>query len=243
MEIMGIGGGDIRVGQTLPLDRLILELTGSPRPRVLFLPTASNDDPGYVEAFTCVYGQALGADTDALLLTQGPGRQEISERIAWAEAIYVGGGNTRALVRRWREAGVDEMLRKAGLDGTILSGLSAGLNCWFRFCNSDAPQLEGVPGVLTERVEGLGFVGLTVCPHYDGEAFRPSEFRRMMAATPGPGLALDDCCAIHVRDGSFRIVAARDAAVAHLVWSVGGEVLEETIEPFSDFRPLSWLSR
>lgn len=230
-QIIGIGGGSLQLGQTLPLDRAILELTGKDRPRVLFIPTASDDDPAYVREFHTIYRGCLGADTDSLLLWSQPEASE--EKIVWADAVYVGGGNTRKMVAYWRKLGIDRILDERSRAGLVLSGLSAGLNCWFRDCNSDAPQYEGVPGVLTDRVEGLGFVPLTVCPHYDGEPFRRPEFRKMMAGICGRGLGLEDGCAIQVRGDAYRILACAGKR-AYWVWGDG----EEAVEPFDEFRPL-----
>jgi len=47
MNIVAIGGGMIGVGETLPIDRFIVELAGRKSPRLLFLPTASGDAPKY----------------------------------------------------------------------------------------------------------------------------------------------------------------------------------------------------
>ena len=50
-RIVAIGGGEIgRPGfpvETLDLDAEVVRLAGKRRPRVLFLPTATGDDPGY----------------------------------------------------------------------------------------------------------------------------------------------------------------------------------------------------
>ena len=48
MRIVAIGGGEIGRLETLELDAEVVRLTGKRRPRVVFLPTATADDPGYV---------------------------------------------------------------------------------------------------------------------------------------------------------------------------------------------------
>jgi len=103
-RIVAIGGG--RIGtQTKAIDREIIALTGRKRPRTLFVPTASRDNVAYGERFARAYGR-LGCRCDVLyLLGQVPSRRAIAERIAAADIIYVGGGNTLLMMRRWRFLG------------------------------------------------------------------------------------------------------------------------------------------
>ncbi len=59
-KIVAIGGGEIRDLETMAIDAEIVGLTGKQGPRALFIPTASEDDPTYYEAFQTVYGRELG---------------------------------------------------------------------------------------------------------------------------------------------------------------------------------------
>jgi peptidase E len=62
MRIVAIGGGEIGRLETLELDAEVVRLTGKRRPRVVFLPTATADDPGYVAIVEQHYGQRLGCE-------------------------------------------------------------------------------------------------------------------------------------------------------------------------------------
>ena len=62
----------------------------------------------------------------------------VARRIRQADLIYVGGGNTLKMMRRWRHLGVDRLLQQARKQGTVLSGVSAGANCWFQYGSSDS---------------------------------------------------------------------------------------------------------
>jgi dipeptidase E len=248
MKIVAIGGGDIRTGQTLALDTRIVELSGKKNPRALFLPTASFDAPGYFEFFAEAYA-ALGSIPEAALLWKGYSPEEIEETIqatkwnetlhTWefrgdidqvrqsierADLVYVGGGNTRRMIELWRSIGVDEMLREAAARGTVLSGVSAGCICWGRYGNSDAALTENL-GKPTMRIDCLDFIPLALCPHMSSEEFRLGDFKEMMRDTPGVGIGLDDCCALEVVDGSYRILSCADGAVAHWVTADSYRVL------------------
>ena len=138
-KLVAIGGGEIVRGETLAIDKEIVSLTGKNRPRALFIPTASSDSREYWQVFQNVYGTELGCETDVLyLLGVSPTKRELEQKILSADLIYVGGGNTLKMMRRWRRLGVDSILRDAYGRGIVLSGLSAGCICWFNWGHSDS---------------------------------------------------------------------------------------------------------
>jgi dipeptidase E len=242
-QIVAIGGGELREGETLPLDRFIVSLTNKANPNALFIPTASHDSADYCVAFERIYGDQLGCDVDYLRLYEGePGGDDFEAKLEWADLVYVGGGNTRTMVALWQELGVDSALRGAWERGVVLSGLSAGANCWMKHANSDAPQLEGRTDVLTIKIDCLDFLPLIVCPHMAREECRLPEFSKMMRTTPGVGIGLDDLAALYVRDDEYRILSCGPDAVAHKIGVVDGEIRHERIEPSDAFRPLAELT-
>src|SRR5437867_120737 len=98
-------------GATRSIDKEIVRLTGKKNPRALFIPTASGDDPEYWERFQKVYADKLGCRTDVLfLLNIKISVTEIKDKIKKADLIYIGGGNTLKMMRRWRVLGVDKLL-------------------------------------------------------------------------------------------------------------------------------------
>lgn len=240
-NIVAIGGGDVLAGETAAIDQVLVDLSGKARPELLFIPTASDDSETYVSTIETAYGR-LGCRVSALRLWGEDGDAEIAARkIEEADAIYVGGGNTKAMIARWKELGVDLAL-KAFLDsGRPAGGLSAGALCWFRLANSDWPQYENIPGVNTARLDCLAFVDLALCPHTRDEGFRLAEFGAMMAEIPGVGIGLDDCCAIQIRGEEYRILASEPESVAHRLFSENGEVTYAILTAHADFRSLDAL--
>lgn len=242
LNIIAIGGGHLDAGETLSLDQLIVDSTGKIHPNALFIPTASDDSLDYWDIFQRIYKERLGCQTDVLyLVREHPAFDAIRQKIAWADLIYVGGGNTRTMLALWRRLGVDRLLEDAAQRGTILSGLSAGANCWFKYANSDAPIIEGEVGVKTARVECLGLVDITMCPHMKREDFRLEEFTCMMKSTPGIGIGLDDMCALQVRGQEYKIIAAEDGMVAHKIYWEGTQLHHERIKPSQYFQQLQQL--
>ena len=241
-NIIAIGGGDIRSGETLLIDKELVSLTRLENPRLLFIPTASDDSPEYFDSIKAVYGDQLGCSVSVLCVwEQDTDPAIIAEKIEFADGIYVGGGNTKAMIARWKELGVDRALKAFVETGKPVGGLSAGAICWFRVGNSDWPQYENIPNVNTARLDCLGFVDLVACPHTGRESFRLAEFTKMMESETGVGIGLDDCCAIQIQGQTYRILATIDGVGAHLLFHRGDQIIREFLGPHDDFRLISEL--
>lgn len=225
MHIVAIGGGEIgRPGtrvETAVIDREIVRLTGQPHPRLLFIPTASHDSRSYAAVVRRHFGQRLGCRVETLyLLERHPARSLTRKKISRADIIYVGGGNTLTMLRTWRKLGVDRLLRQAARHGTILAGVSAGSICWFQWGASDYRR-QADPSAGYAKVTGLGLIPSGHCPHYDSEPDRQRDLKRLTRSS-GAAIALDDCSALEIVDGQYRILTSKPTAQAYKIfWRAG----------------------
>ena len=208
-HIIAAGGGGFSMspmGQPTALDRYLLELSGVGSPRVCFIPTASADDPGYINRFLVAYG-TLGVRPQVLTLWEGAKRSV--QLLAEADIVVVGGGSTVNLVALWQAHGVDEVIRRlATTDDKVLFGISAGACAWHEACITDS-----FGGTDAWR-GGVGLVPGSFCPHYDGEAERAPVYIEAVASglVPG-GYAADDGAAIHYTDGKpYAFITERRGA-------------------------------
>ncbi|MDE1975537.1 MAG: Type 1 glutamine amidotransferase-like domain-containing protein [Patescibacteria group bacterium] len=245
MKIVAIGGGEIgRPGypvETTKIDRKIVRLSGKKKPRLLFIPTASSDSLGYAEAVKKHFGGRLGCRVDALfLIRQKPSHREIRDKVMKSDIIYVGGGNTLKMMNIWRRYGVDDLLMQAAKEGIVLSGLSAGAICWFRWGSSDSRKFKD-PKAKFIRVTGLGIIPALFCPHYDHEKSRRPDLKRRMRRNPGIAIAADNCAAIEIVDGAYRIISSKNKANAYKVYWRGGKYHEDVIEKKKGFVPVEGL--
>ncbi len=240
-KIVAVGGGDLRDAATRAIDQRIIKLTGKKRPQALFIPTASGDAVDYYHSFRAEYGQQLGCTTDVLYLIlpqERPDSAAIAAKIAAADLIYVGGGNTLRMMKLWRRLGVDALLTAAYERGTVLSGISAGAICWFTGGLSDSRSFASTDEDWSYiRVRGLGLVNALFCPHVDAEN-RLEPFEQLMQKHRLIGLGCDDCCALEIVDGRYRFMAARVGARGYRVRRKLGRVVSEAIEPADGFQSL-----
>jgi peptidase E len=198
-HLVAMGGGGFSMAdddKPTALDRFLLDLADVTDPLVCFAPTASADSVDYVRRFTDAFG-ALGVRTSVLTLWQDAA--ESVARLAEADVLYVGGGSTVNLVALWNAHGVPAQLRRICDErDMVLAGLSAGANCWYEACTTDAfgPRLEPWIG-------GLGSVPGSFCPHFDGEPERRPLFTSAVRrGNLPPGFAADDGAAVHHVDGA-----------------------------------------
>jgi len=240
-KIVAVGGGDVPAGATLAIDRRITALTGKKRPRALLIPTASGDPENALVPFQRIYGKRLRCETDVLfLLRTSPRPRAIRDTILGADIVYVPGGNTLQMMRRWRHLGVDRVLRDAWRRGVVLAGVSAGAICWFASGHSDSMAYYHPDDWQYIRVRGLGFLSGSLCPHYNKRT-RVRAFRQMMARRGGLGLGVQDCCAVEFVDDRYRMIASKPTARAFRLVKRKGKIVSKAIPQRRTYSPIAEL--
>jgi dipeptidase E len=222
-QIVAMGGGSFSVEpEGSRLDAYVLELSGKPRPKICFLPTASGDAAVYITKFYEAFGERAQAIHLGLF---GRPRTDMAAVLTGQDIIYVGGGNTANMLAVWRVHGMDRILREASERGVILTGVSAGMICWFEAGVTDSF------GPLAALCDGLGFLPGSACPHYDGEKDRRPTYHRLVRAGFPAGYAADDGAALHFVDTRLEGCVASRPTVG--VYRVGadGETITETALP------------
>lgn len=205
-SIVAIGGGEIKTGATAEIDRFIVELSGKENPSLLFLPTASHDAGGYINVVSRTY-RRLGCKFSTLLLYRDVGAdQTAAQKIADADIIYVGGGDTLKMLNEWDKRGVSAMLKSAYSGGNkIMCGLSAGAICWFSYGYSDSCPTPDE--IKFSEVPALGLIDAVCCPHYD-EPGREG-FDGYIAACRRTGIAIENQSALVVRGNEATAIGKR----------------------------------
>jgi peptidase E len=210
--IVSIGGGGN--GDT-PEDRLLrkylLGLTGKELPKVCYIPTASGDAYVYTVAFYTGFSSDICKPTHLALFFRTV--EDIRSLLLAQDLIFVGGGNTAAMLAVWRQHGVDVILREAWQKGIVLCGGSAGANCWYEACSTDSF------GPLAPLNDGLGFLAGSFCPHYDGEVNRRPTLERFISNGDLPiGYAVDNYVGIRWTGTELsEVVSAKQGSQAYRV--------------------------
>ena len=192
-----------------PVGRAALPDFFGPRRRVAFVTAANLDhEAAYFERVRLALEPAP-PDGAGLELSHLRWDRDPLATLADAEALFMGGGNTYALLQRLRGAGLLEAIRARAAAGMPYLGASAGSN------------VAG-PTILTtndwnvvglDRFDALGLVGFNINPHYKEAdpamaAFsetRDDRIREYHVVNPNPVLGLEEGAWVIVDDGAVTV--------------------------------------
>jgi len=186
-KIIPIGGGLLRLGETVSIDKFVIQESGEKNPKVLFVPTASKDLPAYSTAFRRVY-EKLGGQVKILRLfsKQKLSQATLKKLVTTADIIYVGGGEYDILLSMWKKHKIISLIQLAYQRGTILTGLSAGCAVWYEYL------IDSNKNKKTRLKKGLGILKGAVIPHYKSDNPFPSEICKKKKIVT----AIEDRCAV-----------------------------------------------
>lgn len=220
-KLVCIGGGEIpriKNGTQLPyetkeIDEEIVRLSGKKNPKILFIGTASSHSYDYYLVIKEVFEKIGGIVTNLDLLNENVDMTKVKKQIFNTDIIYVGGGNTRLMLEKWRKLGVDKLLVEAYNKGIVCSGLSAGSYCWFK-CNYDL-------------IEGLGVIDAVNCVHYEQKNNEAKQkFLKVIKDCNLTGYALENCTALEIIDGKEKIIKSNPDKNAYKIYYEDGEYKE-----------------
>lgn len=220
-KLVCIGGGEIpRVKngvqlsyETKAIDEEIVRLSGKENPKILFIGTASSNSYDYYLVIKKVFEKLGGIVSNLDLLVEKIDMSEVEKQILNTDIIYVGGGNTKFMLEKWRELGVDKLLFEAYNKGIVCSGLSAGSYCWFK-CNYDL-------------LEGIGIINAVNCVHYDQKnEDAKQKFFDVIKDYHLTGYALENCTALEIVDGEEKIIKSNPNKNAYKITYENGKFKE-----------------
>ena len=210
-NIIAIGGGGFGAnpGQGI-IEEYILKQTRKKNPKICFIPTATGDNEAYKVNYYSTFTNLDCCPSHLDFFKRTP---DLNELILNQDAIFVGGGNTKSMLAVWREWGLDKILKKAYLNGTVMSGVSAGAICWFQngITDSWASNLKMMPC--------LNFIKGTCCPHYDEEPERKPAVKNFLLRNKIKNVyAVDGGAALHIKDEKiFKSIIFKKNKSSYLV--------------------------
>lgn len=223
-RIVAVGGGGFLMDDaSLVQERYLVSLCRRAQPSVLYLGTAGGDGERAQLKFMKAFG-ALGCRADTLPFFPYEMRRDYAAAVRNADLVYVGGGNTPALLAVWREFGFELALRDAYGAGTVLAGISAGANCWFERYVTDSVPSGGVRA-------GLGWLPGTFCPHLDSEAWRQPMLEAAHGTAAGAG---EHVAVLYENETWVEAVSSAPADKPVTCWRRDGETAIKPVVP----RPL-----
>ncbi|MFK8182728.1 MAG: Type 1 glutamine amidotransferase-like domain-containing protein [Phormidesmis sp.] len=195
-----------------------LEQTGKNNPKVCFVPTASGDSEDYIKRFDAAFSQ-YACDRSIVTFFRQPTSRTLSlnaleAQLLQQDLIYVGGGNTRAMLTVWRNWNLPEIFRRVWESGVVLAGVSAGALCWFDTGGSDSTYV----GALSP-LPGIGLLPGSCTPHYSNQPNRRPDVHQLMKNGELPqGIGIDDGVAVRFNGTEIaEAVRSRPEAKAYFL--------------------------
>ncbi len=208
--------------------RYLAELTGKPRPKLLYLPTASADSPnGIINWYKSCAPLNVESSHQISFIASTQQPRSWDDVLLSVDGIVCSGGNTLNQQAIWKAQGIDTILKQAWDKGIVLGGASAGSLCWFEEGTTDSRPKE------LSTVQCLGFLAGSHCPHYDAEPGRRPLYHRLIASGQmKPGYACDNDAGIYFEGTEVkRVVHTRAEARVYYVMVMNGKAVERRLPP------------
>lgn len=254
-KIVAIGGGkNGRIKsdgtqdpyETANIDKEIVKLAEKENPKFLFISHAQSTpelEKGYFETMSRIYKDKYGCICDYVSREdlKKYNKAELEEKVLSFDIIYVGGGDTKTMMELWREYSFCDTLKKAYDKGIVMSGLSAGANCWFSYCSSDSLKIinndDTAPMI---EVKCLGWINAFFTPHYDEKTEFVNREEHMKDALENRkdivGIGISNCVAIEILDDTYRIITSSENGFAKKCYFAGNQYITENIEVTNEFK-------
>ena len=205
--------------------KYVTTLTDKTNPKICFIPTASGDNPDYIESWNKMCKQFSFESHVLRTFSASSNSQTFEEQLLQMDGIIVGAGNAINMLAVWKAQGIDTILRKAYEKGIVIAGGSAGSLCWFKNGYTGSRPLG-----LT-KIEGLNFLNFSHCPHYHSDPKRRPQYEQgILNGDILPGYACDDLSGLLFVNGEFKKSVSLDKANNnYFVSVVDGKLTEELL--------------
>ena len=219
-QIIAIGGGGFgRNPGDGVIEQYILDQTGKEKPNICFIPTATGDNEAYKVNYYSTFSKL---DCIPIHLDFFKRTPDLEQLIPQQDAIFVGGGNTKSMLAVWKDWNLDKLLKDAYEKGVVMSGVSAGANCWFERAVVDSWEED------LRVMDCMGFVKGNCCPHYDEEPQRRPAVKKFLEdGILNSCYSVEGNCALHIKnDDEYLSVDFGKEKNAYIVSMDGDKVKE-----------------
>jgi peptidase E len=215
-----LGGDDWDIDARL--DDWWLGLAGS-RPTVCLIPTASSDASPEIDAFIRTFRSRCHEIRILRLIEQQT--QDMDALLMGVDLIYIAGGNTVFMLGIWQVNGVDQVLRQAWRNGTVIGGSSAGALCLGSGGTTDS---FGDMRVITNT---LRLIPESISPHYQNPERRSLHEAAVARGSLPLGYGLEDGDGVLIEEGkAAQFVSDRSHARSWAISTSGSsEIIPDQI--------------
>jgi len=191
VNLVLIGGCNFSNRENKTIHKHIIELSKKAKPRLLYIHVSSKKIDEVIKSFS-----EFNVDLKIY--------EKLSD-IDSADIIFIGGGNTEEVIKRFKKEGVIDKLISI-MDSKIICGVSAGAILWFKKFYSDTySYIDNSCGYNFKLLDGIGYLNGYISPHFNEagkEAFIDELGNNF-------GIGLENNTALFISDDSIDYILDR----------------------------------
>lgn len=233
-KIVAIGGGSIGSNGTLyetkMADLEIVRLSNSNSPSILYIGFANNNNELLRNRVRTIFETYTRCSFHVLEPQDLQSPDALNSKIDRSDIIYVSGGDSYLLMEIMMKSPLARALEAAYNSNKVLSGISAGAICWFKYgCSALEQQSvihdsEHIPHCVT----GLNLLDSLFCPHYHNDQ-RKEYLNGILRRTPNLTAIGLDQAALVINETIVRIIPLAESAVACKLRFDGQSIVQESL--------------
>ena len=162
---------------------------------------------------------------------------EVENLFDSADALLVSGGNTRYALERWRELGVDDIIRTNAFredKPMVLCGGSAGAICWFS--HAHCIRTEDDDDIVDDecdfiRLPGMDIIPGLAVPHHEKShpngSLRSSDSDEMVLEYKEPCIGIEEKAALILEGDQVSVVSGDGKAKCYVKQVSGDNILQK----------------
>lgn len=192
-----IGGCNFHNHENKLIHKKIMELSKKAKPSLLYIHVSDKNLKDIIDTFN-------EFDVDLKIY------EKLTD-IDSADIIYIGGGNTENMIKRFEKEGITKKLIE-NLDKKIICGVSAGAIFWFsKFYSDTYSYSDNFNAYNFKLLDGIGYFKPYICPHYNEPG------KEMFSEELGNnfGIALENNTALFISDNDIDFVLDRKNAAIY----------------------------
>lgn len=200
------------------IDKEIIRITEKSSPRILFIPTASEDDINYCERYKDIYQGEFGCEIDFLyLIRESLNENEIRDKVFKSDIIYIGGGSVAILMKYFNKFNMRDILTEAAEKGIVIAGISAGAICLGQYYFYTEHSDEFTKSEKYVKIDCMGLFKFIIFPHYNLRD-EYDKINALIKEYEFIGIGLDNNCALEIINDTYRIITSREQAEAYILY-------------------------
>lgn len=239
-RIILLGWGWFSNKGNLQIDKEIIRLTWKERPKILYVPIWSRNDPNKILVFF-EYWNWFWCYPQVLLIDKDTEQKDIVEAFEDADIIYFWWWDAMYLMKNIRKFWIEEIVKKL-LNKKIFVWNSAWAMAFCKYWNASYKNDWDIIH-KERRVKWMAIINILLTPHYSNNTHKKITTKTTMSKTPGICLWLDNNVAIEILNWKFRIIKWKNWWKAFKIFYKEWEYFEKEIKPGEELRLLETLTK